>query len=180
MPRQLHIGGTVRSEGWEVFNVSPAPCVDHVGNAKDLSRFTDGTFSTIYASHVLEHFDYTGELTLALKEWHRVLEPGGKLYVSVPDLDVLATLFLARNELSMPERFCIMRMMFGGHVDAYDFHVAGLNEEFLAYFLHEAGYANIRRVEQFDSFQDTSRLNVKGVVISLNMIAEKLRVVPGS
>jgi predicted SAM-dependent methyltransferase len=173
MPRRLHIGGKIRSEGWEVLNANPAPYVDHVGNAADLSRFPDNTFTDIYASHVVEHFDYAGELQTTLKEWRRVLTPGGKVYISVPDLDVLAQLFVAKDRLSLDERFFVMRMIFGGHVDQYDYHVVGLNEEFLAEFLRLTGYVNIKRVQEFGYFEDTSSMIFKGVAISVNMIAEK-------
>jgi predicted SAM-dependent methyltransferase len=171
--RRLHIGGTSRSAGWEVLNANPAPYVDHVCNANDLSRFADNTFDEIYASHVVEHLDYIGELPNTLKEWNRVLEPGGKVYISVPDLDVLAKLILERGELSVNERFFVMRMMFGSHVDKHDYHVVGLNEEFLTAFLHAAGYVAIRRVAEFGLFRDTSYMLFGGVPISLNMIAEK-------
>ena len=66
-----------------------------------------------------------------------------------------------------------MRMIFGGHVDEYDYHAVGLNQDFLASFLHSAGYVNIRRVQNFGLFQDTSSMVFKGVAISLNMMAEK-------
>jgi predicted SAM-dependent methyltransferase len=39
-----------------------------------------------YSIHVLEHF-YRWEATEVLKEWVRVLKPGGKLVVEVPCLD---------------------------------------------------------------------------------------------
>ena len=173
MTRKLHIGGKARSEGWEVLNANPAPYVDHTGNANDLSRFADNTFEEIYASHVVEHLDYNGELQNTLKEWHRVLMPGGILFVSVPDLDVLARLFLDTGRLTVDERFFVMRMMFGGHVDQYDYHVVGLNGQFLAGFLHAAGFVNIRSVENFGMFNDTSAMVFKGVAISLNVVAEK-------
>jgi predicted SAM-dependent methyltransferase len=67
----------------------------------------------------------------------------------------------------------VMRMMFGGHVDAYDYHYVGLNQEFLAYFLSRAGFANIRRVEEFGLFDDTSNMRFKGIPISCNLIATK-------
>ena len=44
MTRKLHIGGQVRTKGWEVFNVNDAPYVDHVGNARDLSPFESDSF----------------------------------------------------------------------------------------------------------------------------------------
>lgn len=173
MARRLHIGGTVRAEGWEVLNANPAPYVDHVCNASNLEWFPDNTFSDIYASHVVEHFDYAGELAGTLREWRRVLIPGGRVLISVPDMDVLADLFLAKDRLSIDERFFVMRMMFGGHVDKYDYHVVGLNEEFLAFFLQESGYVRIRRVASLGLFGDTSEMVFGGVRISLNMIAEK-------
>lgn len=175
IPRRLHIGGTARASGWEILNVTPASCVDHVGNASDLSRFRDETFLEIYASHVVEHLDYKHELVDTLKEWHRVLEPGGRVMISVPDLDVLAGLLLAKNELTVEQRFFVMRMIFGGHVDEHDYHVVGLNQEFLAQFLGDSGYAAIRRVESFGLFDDMSEMDINGIAVSLNMIAEKPR-----
>jgi predicted SAM-dependent methyltransferase len=85
--RNLHIGGSIAHAGWKVFNAIVGGHVDQVGNANDLSRFDDNTFSRAYASHVVEHLDYTAELTLTLNEWKRVLPPGGAILLSVPDLD---------------------------------------------------------------------------------------------
>jgi predicted SAM-dependent methyltransferase len=82
-------------------------------------------------------------------------------------------LFLSKDQLTAGERFFVMRMMFGGHTDQYDYHVAGLNQEFVSYFLQEAGFANIRRVDSFGIFSDTSDMTFKGRPISLNMLAEK-------
>ena len=175
MARRLHIGGKTTSKLWEILDAIPAPHVDHVCNANDLSQFSDNTFVEIYASHIVEHLDYIGELLATLKEWNRVLEPGGKLYISVPDMDTLAKLFIEKNKLSTDERFSVMRMIFGGHVDKYDYHVVGLNDEFLAGYLNAAGFENIEIVKGggFDLFDDTSSMTFNGVLISLNMIAEK-------
>jgi predicted SAM-dependent methyltransferase len=80
IPRRLHIGGKCAHPDWEIINAVAGPNVDHLGNAKDLSRFEDETFFELYASHVLEHFDYSNELNVVLREWYRVLKPGGRLY----------------------------------------------------------------------------------------------------
>ena len=173
--RRLHVGGKTAAPGWEVLNAVPADYVDHVGNARDLSRFGDDTFLEIYASHVLEHLDYRDELPDTLKEWRRTLVPGGRLYISVPDLDTLAKLFLEKKRLSFEERFRVMRMMFGGHVDEYDYHQVGLDEEILENYLLQAGFVGIRRVPSFGIFADTSDLVFKDVSISLNLMAEKPR-----
>lgn len=173
MARRLHIGGRIRIPGWEVLDANPGPYVDHVANASDLGCFEDDSFEQIYASHVVEHFDYYNQLVETLTEWFRVLAPGGMLCVSVPDLDVLARLFLDRTLLSVEDRFLVMRMIFGGHIDKYDYHLVGLNEEFLTGYLQAAGFTNLRRVADFGLFDDTSRQKLKDVPISLNMIALK-------
>src|SRR5882757_5943305 len=173
VPRKLHIGGQVRTPGWEVLDANPGACVDHVVNASDLCVFEDNSFEQIYASHVVEHFDYQGQLIETLKEWCRVLAPAGTLCVSVPDLDTLARLFVDRTLLSGQERFLVMRMIFGGHIDKYDYHLVGLNEEFLTSYLHAASFVGIRRVSTFGLFDDTSSMELKTIPISLNMIAMK-------
>jgi predicted SAM-dependent methyltransferase len=173
MERRLHIGGRVRREGWEILDVNPGPQVDHVGDAIDLARFADGTFTELYASHVLEHFDYKDALTAALREWHRVLAPGGVLRLSVPDIDILAHLLLQRHRLDPNQRFQVMRMIFGGHVDAHDYHLVGLNQDFLAGFLGAAGFEAPQRVQRHGLFPDTSDLIVAGTPISLNVTACK-------
>jgi predicted SAM-dependent methyltransferase len=170
--RRLHIGGQVRSEGWEVLNALPGPDVDHLGNANDLSRFADNSFDVLYASHVVEHLDYRDELHRTLVEWLRVLKPAGTVQISVPDLEVLAGLIL-NKQLAMIERFTVMRMIFGGHIDAFDYHRVGLTEEFLRDFLVNAGFVDVRRVEHFGHFQDTSEMSYAGQRISLNVQARK-------
>lgn len=171
--RRLHIGGKQRAPGWEILNAVPAPEVDHVGDARDLSRFTSATFTEVYASHVLEHLDYKDELAQALREWHRVLVPGGRVMISVPDIDVLSRLIVDRASCTMEERFLLMRMMFGGHVDAFDHHQVGFNDEFLAWFLGATGFQGMRRVAHLGVFADTSDTTFRGMPISINMIAEK-------
>lgn len=173
MSRKLHIGGQVKLPGWEVLNIQPGPCVDHVGDAEDLSQFGDETFEAMYASHVLEHFDYNGPLHKTLNEWYRVLKPDGKLYISVPDMDVLCQLFRKRKELDLQGRFQIMRMMFGGHMDSYDYHKIGFDFEILTAFLNQAKFRNPKQVEELGIFKDTSLLRVGGSLISLNVIAVK-------
>ena len=173
MDRRLHIGGRQKRPGWEIVNVNPGPDVDHLGDAIDLARFADGTFVEVYASHVLEHFDYKQALPNALLEWRRVLAPGGTLRLSVPDLDILAHLLLQRQKLDVNQRFQVMRMVFGGHIDAHDYHLVGLNQEFLAGFLAAAGFEQLQRVPRHGLFSDTSDMVFAGTPISLNMLARK-------
>lgn len=168
---KLHIGGRVVSEGWKIFDSEPRPEVDFVGNVQDLSSFADESCSAIYCSHVLEHVGQ-GEILDTLNGLHRILAPGGRLYISVPDLDILAWLF-SNPAFGKAERFLVMRMMFGGQVDEHDFHRIGLNFDFMCAYLRDAGFLLIEHVESFGMFTDTSELRVHGHLVSLNLIVSK-------
>jgi predicted SAM-dependent methyltransferase len=170
--RRLHIGGKISREGWEVINALPGAHVDHLGNANDLSRFANNTFETLYASHVVEHLDYTKEMIHTLVEWHRVLRPNGIVMISVPDLEILSAMIL-NKQLTQKDRLMAMYMIFGGHTDEYDYHYVGLTEEFLGDYLSRAGFVNIERVNSFGLFNDCSELKHVGQAISLNMKASK-------
>lgn len=171
-PFKLHIGSRVRADGWKNFDIIPGPDVDYLGDCRDLSQFRDGSIDTIYASHVLEHVSYQGMVQQALQEWFRVLAPGGTLMVSVPDFEGLARYFLEPQH-TMEQRFHIMRIIFGGQIDEHDFHAVGFTLEFLTDYLAHAGFSDIRRVEGFGLFKDTSTLMLGGVAASLNVMARK-------
>ena len=121
---------------------------------------------------MVEHLGYQRDLGNALREFNRVLVPGGTLRVSVPDLTTLCELFVHPG-LDGKSRFKIMRMMYGGQSDEADFHYVGLTHEFLAEYLEGAGFTAVERVEDLGLFEDTSRLKVAGRLISLNVIARK-------
>ncbi len=169
---KLHIGGVEPREGWSILNVTAGPHVDYVGNCNNLSFLADACCAEVYASHVLEHLGYDGELQQTLREIYRVLKPGGRLRVSVPDLEVLCRLFL-RPDLEIKDRHHVMKMMFGGRVDEYDVHKCGLSLEFMARYLHDAGFRNITRVDVFGEFNDASAITFVETRISLNLKAYK-------
>jgi predicted O-linked N-acetylglucosamine transferase (SPINDLY family)/predicted SAM-dependent methyltransferase len=171
-PLRLHVGGKEIRPGWKILNAMAFPGVDYVGNCADLGQFRDGTVEEIYASHVLEHLGYQSELPRALKEFCRVLRPGGSVRISVPDFESLCRLFL-RDDMTLEDRYHCMRMAFGGQIDEHDFHHVGLTEEFLRKYLGQAGFKRYERVETFDLFDDSSSLRFKGQLISLNVVAYK-------
>ena len=168
---RLHVGGTEVKTDWKIFNISHIPGVDFLGDIVNLSQFDDESCEEVYASHVLEHVPQQKVLD-TLKGLHRILKPGGKFYVSVPDLDVLCHLFI--NPLATPAvKFHVMRMLFGGQVDQHDFHFFGWNQLFMFDFLRQAGFSKAERIESFGLFKDTSDYKPYGFPISLNVIATK-------
>jgi predicted SAM-dependent methyltransferase len=167
---QLHLGGWEVKEGWTIVNVEDRPGVDVRSTVTDLSMFPDGSAVEIYASHVYEHLGYQDELPKAFAEAKRVLMPGGRLRISVPDMEVLCQLFLHPNaQASANEQFKIMRMMMGGQVEPFDFHKVGFSHNILVALLKEHGFKDFRRIDDFKLFDDTSKLRFAGIPISLNL-----------
>jgi protein O-GlcNAc transferase len=171
-PLRLHIGGKIAHSDWKILDAQAGPGVDLVGHCADLSAFDDNTVTEIYASHVIEHLSFKHELPLALSEFNRILIPGGIARIGVPDLPTLCALYLDPAS-SAADRYEVMRMIFGGQLNAADFHYAGFDEEFLASRLRAAGFIDIERVGAFGLFEDTSTHVFKGRPISLNMRARK-------
>jgi predicted SAM-dependent methyltransferase len=169
---RLHIGGLVRKAGWQVFNVKPGEHTDHVGDLRDLSRFGDASFDMVYASHVFEHLGHRRDLPRALREVARILRPGGRFFVSVPNLKTLCTLF-AHPEVTDQQRQTLMLMMYGAQDDEHDFHYVGLWDGYLAGHLATVGFADIYWVQTFGLFDDTSNWCLGETLISLNLIAVK-------
>jgi predicted O-linked N-acetylglucosamine transferase (SPINDLY family)/predicted SAM-dependent methyltransferase len=167
---RLHIGGRDKKPGWTVLNINPGPNVDVVGDVRDLSAFRNNSIAVIYASHVLEHVDQQ-TMHVVLRDIRRILrKPGGRLMISVPDLEVLCRMLL-RGDIGAQGRLHVMRMMFGGQVDRHDYHQIGLYFEYLRDLLKSAGFHDIQRVESFGLFDDTSDYAPYGTRISLNVIA---------
>jgi predicted SAM-dependent methyltransferase len=169
---KLHIGGEEVSDGWSILNIQPGPNVDYVGTVTDMSAIGDATCSEVYASHILEHLGYDGELQKALGEIHRVMKPGARLRVSVPDLDILCRLFV-QPDIPPDALIHVMRMIYGGRTNEFDVHKVGMNMLILSSFLSEAGFHNIERVPEFKVFNDTSSMVFAGYLISLNVRAWK-------
>lgn len=73
-------------EGWvnqDIVGDDPNMKVDLVCDANKLPYEND-TVDFIYAGHLVEHY-YPDTLGDAIKEWHRVLKPGGTLVIVTPD-----------------------------------------------------------------------------------------------
>lgn len=102
-------------------------------------NYPDGVADEIRASHLLEHFPHR-QIENVVKEWARVLKPGGKLSIAVPDFDWIVKAYSngQRND-PMLEAY-----LFGGQTDAADFHKALFNEEKLRKLMEDAGIVDIQ------------------------------------
>lgn len=100
--------------------------------------YADGSVEEVYASHVLEHFP-TRESENVVKDWVRVLKPGGRIRIAVPDMQLWAQNVVAGTN------FNATGYMFGGQSDENDFHKTGFDESGLRWYMEKAGLVGIQR-----------------------------------
>lgn len=139
-PVKLHLGcGSKVIDGFVHIDILDLPHLDYRGRVDDLRLIKSGSVDLIYASHLLEHFG-KHEVSGVLKEWARVLKPGGVLRIAVPDLGACAKLYCDGVPLDT-----IFGLIYGGQRDEYDYHKSGFDEARLTSFLKEAGFREVRK-----------------------------------
>jgi predicted SAM-dependent methyltransferase len=142
--RRLHVGcGEMRIPGFCNVDIDRNTKADVTDDIRNLCKFCDGFAETIYACHVLEHMGHD-EVPHVLATWHRVLRPGGELYVSVPDIDKIVTIYTNNWEHfhTRPNTPWI-GLIYGGQSDRYDFHKTGFNITWMEELLERAGFRNV-------------------------------------
>jgi ubiquinone/menaquinone biosynthesis C-methylase UbiE len=122
----------------------------------DLCRglpYTDGTFDAVVCSQVLEHLD---DLTVPLAEMHRVLRPGGTLFLSLPTFPPLVA-GAATAVLSVLRRRESFRRKWKGHVRFFStFAIRGLLR---SYALRELSGQRLLSVKALENSRLFYRLN---------------------
>jgi ubiquinone/menaquinone biosynthesis C-methylase UbiE len=145
--------------------------------------FTDESASLIYACHVLEYFDRV-EVVAVLREWARVLRPGGELFVAVPDFAALAEIYRRSSKLDL-----IIGPLFGrwtlveGDTERTIYHRTTWDFESLKRTFESVGLNNVARYNWRDTlfrdYDDYSQAYIphmdkeNGTLISLNVRAQK-------
>lgn len=93
---KLELGsGYSPTPGFYHVDLNPnAPNVDRVAPAWPLDWVADASIAEIRAVDVLEHLSYR-DTTAVLADWARALAPGGRLFVQVPDAEMIMHRFAA-------------------------------------------------------------------------------------
>jgi len=90
---RLHLGcGPKRLPGYINIDATATPAADAVMDILDLD-FPANSVAEIYSSHMIEHLDWLG-IERALREWYRVLEPGGVITIRCPNFIYVLEEFL--------------------------------------------------------------------------------------
>ena len=145
---KLHIGcGSDYKEGYINIDGYDASVADVVAMAHELP-FPDGYADLIESHHLIEHLSFE-EFRDTVKEWYRVLKPGGMLVAECPDLIENMKIFLNsdykkrwlwyRNELP----FGRVAAFYGNQFHPGQFHKNGFDRERLSGLLDELGFVRI-------------------------------------
>lgn len=103
MVKKLHLGcGKRYLNDYIHIDINEFDHIDYISSVDNLSMFENNTITEIYASHLLEYFDKY-EIITVLKEWKRVLKPGGVLKIAVPDFKNLVKVYNKTLDISNVE-----------------------------------------------------------------------------
>jgi len=181
---KLHLGSGKRHiPGWIHVDVIPGEHVDICHSIDRLPMIASDSVEVIYACHVLEHFLRT-DVVAVLKEWHRVLIPGGVLRVPVPDFEAIAKLYLGSHDCTdakvhKGDLSYTIGPLIGGQDGLYDFHYNIFDYVSLTAYLKAAGFSNIRKydwretehafLDDFSQSYCPHLAKANGMLISLNV-----------
>ena len=181
---KLHLGCWKRYiPGFVHVDVCDMPHIDCKRSVDDLSVFADGSAELIYASHVFEYFDRQRGAEV-LKEWYRVLAPGGVLRIAVPEFGQLVKVYRKTKDIAR-----ILGPLYGRmEIDtkkgkAVLYHKTVYDFDSLAEMLKTAGFKKVKRYDwrktihkDYDDFSQAYFPHMdkeKGMLTSLNVEAVK-------
>jgi predicted SAM-dependent methyltransferase len=159
--RRLH--PLFRGADWQEvrFDIDPLAKPDLIGSLADMSNLVENNvFDAVWASHSLEHL-YIHEVGSALKEFRRILSPGGFALITSPDIETVAALVVKHGldhvAYQSPMGPITCRDMIFGHADSIRrgmvsmAHKTGFTCAALGSLLLEAGFPVVlAKRQEFD------------------------------
>lgn len=148
-PIRLNLGGAGEGfvdssvDGFLSVDLRDGPGTDVIADASDLSLFKDNSVEIVFASQILEHWPIARTVDV-LKEWRRVLKPGQKLYVSVPDFDAAVKLYQKYGLIPW-----LKYHLWGDQKHPLNYHYVCFTFASLAKDLVDAGFSNVQRIKNF-------------------------------
>ncbi len=179
---KINLGsGSIRIKNFKSIDAHPFATSDIIGGIKKIKLKSDSV-NIIYNSHVLEHVGRLKTFSV-LKEWHRILRPGGSLYISVPNVEVLYKMYLDNiNEYHDPNKRKLIDMIVGiihgGQNYRLNVHYNGFSFITLEHLLVAIGFEKVElfdpeKVSFLNDVKDGSKIIFNNKVLSLNIKAVK-------
>ena len=170
--KKIHLGcGEKKLTGFINIDARKTECTDLVCDINNLP-FDDNSIDLIYMCHSLEHIPlYSIQPTLL--KLYKVLRKGGRLFISVPDFNVLSSLYLS-GKVPLTS---IVRAIHGGQEYPENTHYMSYDRNLLSSILSSSGFSliGLYNPDEFlpKGFTDTSTYQIGGKRISLNLCASK-------
>lgn len=112
---------------------------DVLDNAFTLEKFDDDSVDEIYCCHMFEHLTLE-QAEAALQRWYDVLKDGGKLRLSVPDMEATMRRYLYTGNLEE-----VRALIFGSQKHEFDYHYTGWDFKTLSSALYRNGFHVLHR-----------------------------------
>lgn len=138
--------GEKRWPGWINVDLKGA---DLDADIRSMPEVPSNSADAVAAIHVLEHF-YAWEVADILREWKRILKPGGKLILELPCMDKVlgyALYCVQNNEDLMP--FMTLHAWWGDpqHKSVEMTHKWGWFTKPMSDMLHSVGFSSVEQAE---------------------------------
>lgn len=147
---KLHLGcGSIHLDGYINIDIEPwSTACDLVADATNLYMFEDNSVDHIFTHAVLEHIPPWDTIN-TLREWNRVLKPGGTIQVEVPDLERVFLDWLIDKTLGEQEA---INNIYGGNkapdkAYSHQDHLTGFTYDRLTRMMAYCGFTNFKRLE---------------------------------
>lgn len=172
---KLYIGSrNFKPDGYLTVDLNAQYNPDILADVTDLSLIQSETMDEVYASAILEHISWPLGYK-ALSEWIRILKPGGKLKISVPDMQGLCSMI----SQGVNTAHCIGMIYGTGRIhDPLEAHQYGYTRGTLFEMLNVLGLGEVDTWES--DMPDASNgwmytINGEQVSVMLSMIGTKIR-----
>lgn len=116
----------------------PGPDIHYLRQIDRLPYLKTSSVDLLYASHCLEHFSFVRTAEI-LAEWFRVIKPGGRLRLSVPDFDKLLNIYEDQDH----DVHSIMKQLMGGQTYSLNYHYTIFTRSYLTGLLKDAGFVTV-------------------------------------
>jgi predicted SAM-dependent methyltransferase len=154
---KLHLGcGKRYIKNYINIDIQKSDTVDVVADIMDLP-YKKNTVNLIYACSVLEHFGKNNNLNFfrntsyknLLEYWYSLLEPGGEIYIGVPNFKSVCEEYLEKGNLSS-----LLGFLVGGQKNEEDLHGMVFDFPLLFKTLSDIGFKNIQEYDwkEFEPF----------------------------
>ncbi len=157
--KKLHIGcGSLYLDDFANIDGNFTRKSDYCLDVRAGLPFPDDSMDLIYSSHMLEHV-YVDEAVCILKEWYRVLAPGGYIRLTLPDFNFI-TRILAGEQHTFPRTFTCASGQAANYLFCDGQHKYAYTGEMIQELATEVGFG---RVEKAASNHDA---NIRGGSLS--------------